>query len=81
MSRLLPKKVTEQIGEYNKKLDREKLIVFVATLAIWHFFGPNVALLGLGLACWIAICDLRRESYVNSMLAQYQIGMLDYLED
>jgi len=81
MSRLLPPKVTEKIGEQNKRLEREKYVVFVGALVAWHFVGWTYALGALGIAIWFGIADLRRESNLNSMLIQYQLGMLDYLED
>jgi hypothetical protein len=81
MSRLLPAKVTEKIVEQNKRLEREKYIVFVGALLAWHFVGWTYALGALGIAIWFGIADLRRESNLNSMLIQYQLGMLDYLEN
>ena len=81
ISRLLPAKVTEKIVEQNKRLEREKYIVFVGALLAWYFVGWTYALGALGIAIWFGIADLRRESNLNSMLIQYQLGMLDYLED
>jgi len=80
MSRLLPPKVTTQIREQNKRLELEKIVFIVVVAAIWHFADWTYGLGALGLAIWYALADLRRESNLNSMLLQYQIGMLDYLD-